>query len=55
MADTSGRVILYDTQKKKRLFGDFDAAKGALHAITIDPKDSRLLATGGIDSKILVY
>lgn len=46
---------MLDVAKKKKIVEHPEAAKGALNAIAIDPKESRLLAAGGIDQRVLLY
>lgn len=48
-------MALLDVSKKKKIVEQAEAAKGALNAIAIDPKESRLLAAGGIDQRVLLY
>lgn len=55
MADSAGRVALWDVAKKKKIVEDPEAAKGALNAIAIESRESRMLAAGGIDQRVLVY
>ena len=50
-----GRLIFWDSKKGTKLFEDPRVTNGALIACDIESKEGKLVACGGIDTKLHVF
>ena len=53
--DELGRITIWDSQKGKKIVEENEVTNGLLMACAIEHKEGKLVACGGIDTKLHIF